>query len=306
MDSITTGVTVKPVNLQKTGATTTRESVPAAVAGDGFSPSVSTEIQGRPVFEAGATMPKRTGASLMGKSSPLTGAALTMMNSPVLMSIPGTIAKWLISDEEEMKLGEMLSSQIEAQMPMSDDPALNERVQRIGKGIASHSKRPNLDYSFKVVEDDTINAFAGPGGKVYVHKGLLEKFPSDAHLAFIMGHEMGHVENRDAIDRLGVMFVLNIMQIVLKETPGKIDDALGGAVGMLYDSRLSQKAEYAADRRGVDHMKALGFDGKQGAEALRGLDSAGKEEPTLLERLFSSHPPTEKRAQRAQEYATKA
>jgi Zn-dependent protease with chaperone function len=118
-----------------------------------------------------------------------------------------------------------------------------------------------------------------------------------------MGHEMGHVENRDAIDKLGVMFVLNIMQVVLKETPGKVDDVLGGAVAMLYDSRLSQKAEYAADRRGVDHMKALGHDPRKGAEALRKLESAGKENPSLLERLFSSHPPTESRAKRIEQYA---
>lgn len=221
------------------------------------------------------------------------------------LSIPGAIAKWLINDEQEMQLGEAIARQVESDFPISHDPALIARVENLGRRIAANSKRPNLRYSFKVIDDNTVNAFACPGGKIYVHRGLLERFPKDSHLTFIVGHEMGHVENRDSIDRLGIQLVLGIIQVILNQTTGNLDDLVALAAGKLYDSQISQKTEYAADRRGIEHLKMLGHDPREGAAALRGLEVASRKDPNLLERLFSTHPPTKDRIKKAEEYAAK-
>ncbi len=239
----------------------------------------------------------------LGTAGILSSVAST--TSPVVTSLAGSIVKMLIDDEAEEMIGQAMAKEIESTMPISKDPALNARVQNLGEKIAANSSRPNLNWSFKVVDDDEVNAFAGPGGKIYVNKGLLEAMPEDDHLAFILGHEVGHVEHRDSIDRIGVQFALGIAAAVLSKTPGKLDDAVGLALGMLYDGRVSQSAEYKADKAGARHMHKLGFDPERGAGALRGLLEEGARKPGLLERLFSSHPPTERRAQRVEEYGRK-
>jgi len=85
--------------------------------------------------------------------------------------------------------------------------------------------------------------------------------------------------------------------------PWKLDDLLGAAVGKLYDSALSRKAEYAADARGAEHLVKLGISPKEGAEALRRLKAEGEQAPNLLEKLTSTHPPPEERAQKQEKLA---
>lgn len=268
-----------------------------------FVPSPKIEKIAKPTISNKPHIPTDVALQTAGKISPATSSAISSAGGPLFKSIVGSIAKWLISDKEEIAIGEAMAKQIESKMPISSDPVLNERVNRIGKAIAKHSSRPNLPYTFKVIDDDTVNAFAGPGGKIYVHRGLLERFPKDSHLAFVLGHEMGHVEHRDSIDRIGIQFAMAIAMAVLGKTQGKLDDILGLVIGKLYDSQISQRAEYAADRRGVEHMAMLGYDPKEAAEALNKLAELEKREPTLVERLFASHPPTKERAKRALEYA---
>lgn len=274
------------------------------VSADNFTSGISSDIPTKPVI---TDKPVFTTADLgiLGTYSPAVQAGLSAMGegSPIFKGLAGTIAKWLITTQEEVKLGQMIKGQVEGEMSISKDPQLNARVKNLGEKLAANSSRKDISYEFKVIDDDTINAFACPGGFIYVHKGLLERFPDDKHLAFIIGHEVGHVEHRDSIDKLGTNFVLQIIQTAMGKIPGKLDDMLAGAAGMLYDSTLSQKAEYAADLTGAQHMEKLGIDPKYGAEALRGLESAGQKEPGLLERLFSTHPPTEKRAQKLDKYS---
>ena len=243
--------------------------------------------------------------SAAGVANPGVRATIAAATGPVVASVFGSLAKLLVDDKTEEMIGQALAKQVESSMPISVDPVLNARVKNIGSQIAAKSSRPGLNWTFKVIDDPTINAFAGPGGKVYVHRGLLEKFPKDSHLAFIIGHEVGHVEHKDSLDRIGLQFAFGIAAAVLGKTPGKLDDMLGLAIGKLYDGQVSQKAEYNADRAGVKHMHDLGFDPEKSGEALRGLLSAGQKEPGLLEKLFASHPPTLKRAEKAEAYGRK-
>jgi len=283
---------------------TTKKSTVSDTPPDNFSKSVSTDIPTKPTFKPPATKEE---IGLMGSMNPAlqAGVASGAQGSPIFKSLAGSLAKLLISTKQEIKLGQMLVEQVESSMPISKDPASNARVNNIGKKIAANSSRKDIPYTFKVIDDDTVNAFACPGGPIYVHKGLLDRFPDDNHLAFILGHEVGHIEHRDSIDKLGTNFVLQIIQMALGRTPGKLDDKLGAAIGLLYDNKLSRGAEYKADLAGAKHMEKLGINPRKGAEALRGLESAGQREPNVLEKILSTHPPTEKRAKKLEKYANK-
>ena len=304
MDAINNNMRIGNLPPIKSGYKAPAKAQASNVPTESFTSGVKSALPTKPVITDKPTITTED-LGMLGKWNPTVQAGLIGAGegSPIFKGIAGSIAKWLISTKEEIKLGRMISGQVESTMPISNDPKLNARVKTLGNKIAANSSRKDINYEFKVIDDDTINAFACPGGFIYVHKGLLERFPDDDHLGFIIGHEVGHVEHRDSIDKLGTNFVLQIIQTALGKVPGKLDDMLGAAAGMLYDNQLSQRAEYKADQAGAQHMEKLGMNPKKGAEALRGLESAGRKEPGLLERLLSTHPPTEKRAQKVEKYA---
>ncbi len=267
-----------------------------AAPGDLFAPSVSTSIPTRPAF---STDTRSVGAGELSAMSWPSIEATTAAATPGVQmfgSISGAIAQLLISTEQEIELGKMMTEQVESTMKLSSDPELQARVENIGTQLAAQSSREGIPYTFKVVEDDTINAFACPGGSIYVHSGLLKSMPDDKELTFVLAHEVAHVEHRDSIDKLGLTLLQNILQTALGTTPWKLDDLLGAAIGNLYDSALSRKAEYAADARGAEHLTKLGISPKEGAEALRRLKAEGEGAPNLLEKLIATHPPLEERA----------
>jgi len=108
----------------------------------------------------------------------------------------------LMSEADELKLGQQLAGMIAQQLPLlpKEDP-LARYVDKVGQRVATTSDRPELFYRFHVVDDGTINAFALPGGYIYVHRGLLAHFNSEAELAAVLGHEIGHVTARHAVQR---------------------------------------------------------------------------------------------------------
>ncbi|MCE1247390.1 MAG: M48 family metalloprotease [Firmicutes bacterium] len=304
MDSINTRMTAGFTPGIKGNVRTPEKTETQAAPGDSFIQSSKMDVISKPVIKESTGQKEMFG--LMGALDPALAGAVSAgaEGSPVFKSLAGSLAKYLISTEDEIKLGQMMTKQVESEMSVSHDPALNARVQNLGAKIAANASRQDVPFTFKVIDDETINAFACPGGAIYVHKGLLERFPDDKHLAFIIGHEVGHVEHRDSIDALGVNFVLQIIQTALGKIPGKLDDLLAGAAGKIYSSQLSQKAEFKADQRGADHMSKLGINPKFGAEALRGLESGNNgAKPSVLDKLIASHPPTEERARRIDEYA---
>ena len=302
MDSINTGMVtggMQEIKHKKGAPEESQTGIPAgdifAKSADGPKPAIIVLAESEPV----------TAESLNALGAPSEEASLSCAapGSPLFGSIGGTIAKWIISTEEEVKIGQMITQQVESKTPVIHDQALNARLNGIGQKLAANASRKDVSFTFKVLDDKTINAFACPGGTVYVNRGLLERFDDDQELAFVLAHEVAHVEHRDSIDKLGSAFVLQIIQVALGTTPGKLDDMIGRATGMLYGNVLSRKAEFKADQRGTAHLMMLGINPREGAAALRRLKKEGEHDPTHLEALFSTHPPTEERAQRIEQYS---
>lgn len=109
--------------------------------------------------------------------------------------------KGYISEEEELKLAEEVHKQLSGQVKFIRNSALNTYVETLGNRLAQSSRRTNIPWKFYVVDDGAINAFATLGGRVYVHTGLIAKANSEAQLASVMGHEIGHIVGRHGPER---------------------------------------------------------------------------------------------------------
>ncbi|MDX1578711.1 MAG: M48 family metalloprotease, partial [Gemmatimonadota bacterium] len=108
----------------------------------------------------------------------------------------------LISESQEIEMGRSYAQQIDRTMPLLDDPDVTTYVERIGLSLAATSERPDLPWTFKVVDDASVNAFALPGGFIYLTRGILTHFNSEAEMAAVVGHEIGHVTARHSVEQM--------------------------------------------------------------------------------------------------------
>lgn len=164
-----------------------------------------------------------------------------------------------INEQEEVKLGGDLAGMLLGAAPLVDDPAKQRYVNRLGRWLALHSERPNLPWKFCIVESDDFNAFSTPGGYVLITRGLFERMRSEAELAGVLAHEIGHVERKHHLEALQRSLrdqSLSEMRryFTLSTGSGLADEfssALLNAGKELYIKGLDPNSEYEADRIGV-------------------------------------------------------
>ena len=130
----------------------------------------------------------------------LFGAAVLIALSAACATNPVTGKKQmsLLSEAEELAIGQQQDVEIRREMGVYDDAALQRYVDDLGQELARNSHRPNLPWSFTIVDSPAINAFALPGGYIYVTRGLLAYLDDESELAGVLGHEIGHVTARHA------------------------------------------------------------------------------------------------------------
>ncbi len=206
----------------------------------------------------------------------------------------------MLSTQDEVRLGKEMSVEIERQEKVLKDPAIQTYVRGIGERLVRVAQRQGLPYTFTVIDaPDTVNAFALPGGYMYIYTGLMKLCSNEAELAGVMAHELGHVvaqhHGRAMTRQMGYNL---LMTAVLGQNPNAVGQLVGGFVGTSMAMRYSRQDEYEADRLGMDMLFRSGYrpdamvsfmEKLQSIEAKRG---AGPGLP-----LFSSHPPTQERAQ---------
>lgn len=225
----------------------------------------------------------------------------------LLLALTAPALAGLISQEQEIAIGREGAAQLESQYRVVTDLAYQERITRIGQALASQGKR-GLAYQFKVIDESGINALAFPGGFIYATRGLMDAMPDD-QLAFVLGHEVSHVEDRHSVQEMEAN--------VYKEVGlGMLLSLLGGdnvgqgtlntvqIASVVMSSQYSQEAEREADRHGMRLMALAGWDPRAAVAALETLQRHnGEEMPGFLNSLVSSHPLTSERIEAARQLA---
>jgi beta-barrel assembly-enhancing protease len=196
-----------------------------------------------------------------------------------------------LSDKQEAELGQQIDDELKrGQIRLVRDQKLTQYIDQIGQRLAAQSDRSNIRYTFEVVDDKSINAFATMGGRVYVHTGLIAAADNEAQLAGVIGHEIGHIAGRHAIKQ---MRSESIRRGLLAAGGLDRNQAISIGVDLALSRPNSRKDEYDADERGLRTMSRAGYAQSEMVGFMKKLlGSSGT--PTFLNR----HPATSDRITR--------
>ena len=230
----------------------------------------------------------------------LLSLVLCMSTSCARNPVTGTREFSIISEKQEQNIGNSTyKTMVQAQGgPFTADAELTQYVAGIGKKIAKESGRPNLAYEFVIINDPTPNAWALPGGKIAIHRGMLVELSSEAELAAVLSHEIVHAAARHSAKGMERALLLQggIVSLgLLLENKAYNDILIGSAqVGaMLMQQTYSRTQELEADHFGMHYMAKAGYDPQAAVCLQETFLRLSKEKKSLwLDGLFASHPPT--------------
>jgi len=184
----------------------------------------------------------------------------------------------LVSESQEIQMGQQAAQSVEATLGLVDDPALQDYVRGIGAALAASSERPHLPWRFGVIEDPSPNAFALPGGFIYVTRGLLALMENEAELAAVLGHEIGHVTAKHSVSQISraqlAQLGLGVGMILLPELAG-LGEAAGTGLSLLF-LKFGRDDERQADDLGFRYALDRGYDVREMADVFAALARAGE------------------------------
>jgi len=209
----------------------------------------------------------------------------------------------LISEQYEIELGKETDAEIRQEYGAYNDPHLNQYVRQVGMTLVPYTHRPHLTYHFIVLDSPVVNAFAVPGGYIYVTRGILAMMNSEAELAVVLGHELGHVNARHSVRKLSKLLLVELGVAVgsaLSETFAKISGVASIGIQLLF-LKFSRDDERQADQLGVEYSRRGGYNPNEMINFFNTLQklgdlSGGQSLPGFL----STHPLTSERIQNTQ------
>lgn len=168
-----------------------------------------------------------------------------------------------VSQQQEVQMGQQEAAQVDAQLPMLQDPAIDAYVNQLGQEIASHTSRSDLQWHFAVVNTDVVNAFALPGGYVYVNRGVLERATKMDELAGVLGHEIEHVVRRHTVKQMEQAQEANVgvtLACVLTSVcNSQAGQAAINVAGTAVFAKFSRTDEIQADEGGFNNVIRAGI-----------------------------------------------
>ena len=210
----------------------------------------------------------------------------------------------LMSEAQEIEIGRANDAQIVQTMGLYPDEAWQEYIQELGARMAAESERPHLPWTFRVVDDPVVNAFALPGGYIYISRGILAHFNSEAELASVVGHEIGHVTGRHGVERVSKaqLAQVGLMGAAIAGGP-ELRSYLGLAQqGMqLLFLKFGRDDERQADDLGLRYMVKDGYDPSEMPKVFHTLDRVSGAAGSRLPNWLSTHPAPANRATRIAE-----
>lgn len=208
----------------------------------------------------------------------------------------------LVSESQEISMGRDSDPQIVAEMGLYPDSSVQRYVRNLGASLAAGSERPDLPWTFRVLDDPTVNAFALPGGFVYVTRGILTHLNSEAQLAGVLGHEIAHVTARHSASRMSRAQLAQIglgVGMVVSEQVRRMGDLAQQAMGLLF-LRFGRDDELEADELGLRYMTRLGYEPAEMAGVMRMLDQNSQlsQGSGRIPEWLSTHPDPGNRVER--------
>lgn len=208
-----------------------------------------------------------------------------------------------ISRSDEVQLGQQASADINRQLPIVEDPVVHNYINRLGNRIAAHTER-DFNYQFYVVNIEEVNAFAVPGGFIYINRGVIERSRNMSELAGVMAHEIAHVDRRHGAAQLERVQRANLgltaAFVLLGRMPTGLEALAVDVAGAAVFARYSRGAEQEADAEAVNLLMASGINPNGLVSFFRTLMEERRRQPSQVEQWFASHPLTEDRIQETQ------
>lgn len=210
-----------------------------------------------------------------------------------------------ISEAEERQIGEDVSLKIRTRFGVVQDPAIHKYVTLVGTTLAKQSERPNLSWTFIVLDTDGVNAFASPGGLVHITRGALAMAKNEAELAGVLGHEIGHVAHKHTVNAIQKGKAVSMGTEAAASRSSFLANYANKAYEMVLENSFDRGDELDADKVGVDLVQKSGYASAALADFLTRLDERNRNQ---AERngLFASHPETKERMDKIKQQAAGA
>lgn len=218
----------------------------------------------------------------------------------IAVALTSTLGACGISPQQEVQMGADYAAQVEQQLPIVQDPQINSYINVLGDSIAKLADGRDLDWHFRIVDSREVNAFAIPGGYIYVNRGLIERTTNMAQLAGVLGHEIGHVTQRHSVKQmesmqraqLGVGLACVLTNVCNNQAAGTAINVAGGALF----AKFSRDDETEADVQAVKNVVRAGIHPEgipQMFEIL--LNERNSATPGGVDAWFRTHPIEEDR-----------
>jgi beta-barrel assembly-enhancing protease len=216
----------------------------------------------------------------------------------------------LISVNDEISIGRKAQQQVRQQVPELRDGTVNSYVESLGRRIAARADGPRYPYSFDVANYREVNAFALPGGPVWIHRGLISAARTESQLAGVIAHEVAHIANRHAAAQITKGTVANVGLSLLgailgNGTGAQIAQLGAGVAANATMMKFSRDDEREADVKALQYMKRAGYDPRGMVEFLQVLRAQQGRDPGSVQTFFASHPAPGERVQRLQQEANR-
>jgi predicted Zn-dependent protease len=212
-------------------------------------------------------------------------------------AVVGTITDInLLSDEDEVRLGDQMVVEIESKGQVVQDPQVMEYIARHGRAAAGYLPPRSFGYTFKVLAGDEINAFATPGGHCYVYAGLIKFSDNESGLVGVVGHECAHVAAQHIGKQLTKQYTYQVIaSAVLGNDPSTVEKIASAMLGTGVGMHFSRQDEYEADKLGVEAMIKAGYDPQGMIDFFDKLDRTHESNGGFISKYFSTHPATQDR-----------
>ena len=209
------------------------------------------------------------------------------------------LAACSISDEQEVQFGRENAQKINEAIPLVADPRATAYLTELGRAIASRTSRSDLEWHFAIVNSDEVNAFALPGGYIYVNRGLVERADRLEHLAGVLGHEIGHVVERHSVEQMkkttGANVVVTVICVVTSLCESGLSQVAINVAGTAILARYSRADEIEADSQAVVNVINAGIHPSGVPEFFETLMRERGRNPSLFDTFLASHPVEESR-----------